>query len=176
MLSRPVVLIGMMGAGKTAVGGALAAQLGLRFQDSDVEIERAAARSIAEIFEHDGEAFFRAREREVIARLLSGAPGILSVGGGAWLSPQTRALISTRGVSVWLRADADLLWSRVRGKSTRPLLRTEDPRGTLERLSAERAPIYALSDLTVKARPDLSVEAMARIVAGALAAHGTLPT
>jgi shikimate kinase len=167
-----VVLIGMMGAGKTAVGTQLARLLGTGFADCDEEIERAAAMSIAEIFARDGEAFFRAREAEVLARLLRGPPGVLSTGGGAFLAPANRAAIAAAGVSVWLRAEVDLLWSRVRHRSHRPLLRSPDPRGTLAALAAARAPVYALADVTVDSLPGVSVEAMARRVIAALAARG----
>jgi shikimate kinase len=167
-LVKTVVMVGMMGAGKTAVGTALARQLGVEFRDSDEEIVRAASRSIAEIFERDGEAFFRAREAEVIARLLRGTPCVLSTGGGAFLAPSNRQLIHDVGISVWLRADLDLLWQRVRHKTTRPLLRTPNPRETLRELYEARLPAYAEADLIVDASPELSVEAMALRVLEAL--------
>ncbi|GAB4297146.1 MAG: shikimate kinase [Roseovarius sp.] len=167
-LHKTVALVGMMGAGKTAVGKALAARLGVRFLDSDAEIEQAAAMSIAEIFERDGEAFFRDRETRVLARLLEGEGAILSTGGGAFLSARNRELISQRGVSVWLDADLTLLWQRVRHKDTRPLLRTADPFGTLKALYAARVPIYALADLRVRADPAYAVETMAGKVIDAL--------
>ena len=168
-LRRTVVLVGMMGAGKTAVGKELARMLSAPFLDSDEAIVAAAAMSIAEIFERDGEAFFRARETEVIARLLRGDPAILSVGGGAFLNADTRALITELGVSVWLKADLDLLWSRVRQKTTRPLLRTEAPRETLAQLLAAREPDYAKADLVVTANPAYSIADMARAVLATLA-------
>lgn len=167
-LKKTVVMIGMMGAGKTAVGTALARELGVPFVDSDEEIVKAAHRSIAEIFERDGEAFFRARETEVLGRLLGGSPCVLSAGGGAFLSPQNRDLIHARGVSVCLRADLEVLWQRVRHKTSRPLLRTSNPRETLRALLEARGPIYALADLTVDSQPELSVEAMAKRVLQAL--------
>jgi shikimate kinase len=167
-LAKTVVMVGMMGAGKTAVGTALARQLAVEFRDSDEEIVRAASRTIAEIFERDGEAFFRARESEVIARLLRGDPCVLSTGGGAFLSPANRRLIHDIGISVWLRADLDLLWQRVRHKATRPLLRTPNPRETLRELYEARLPHYAQADVTVDASPDLSVEEMAMRVRQAL--------
>ncbi|MCO8144460.1 shikimate kinase [Rhodovulum tesquicola] len=157
-----------MGAGKTAVGTALARKLDVPFRDSDAEIVAAANMSIAEIFARDGEAFFRARESQVIARLLDGPPGVLSTGGGAFLSEANRAAITARGVSVWLDADLDLLWNRVRHKATRPLLQTADPLGTLSRLYDERKPFYALADLAVKADPRYSIEDMADKVLDAL--------
>jgi shikimate kinase len=167
-LKKTVVMVGMMGAGKTAVGTALARILGVPFRDSDDEIVRAASRSIAEIFERDGEPFFRRRETEVLGRLLRGEPGVLSTGGGAFLSAANRDLIHEQGVSVWLRADLDLLWNRVRHKTTRPLLRTENPRETLRTLYEARLPAYAQADLTVDAQADLSVEDMAHRVVEAL--------
>lgn len=167
-LKKTVAMVGMMGAGKTAVGTALATALGVPFVDSDEEIVRAASRSIAEIFERDGEPFFRARETEVLARLLRGPACILSTGGGAYLSEINRQLISDTGVAVWLRADVDLLWSRVRHKTTRPLLRTANPRETLRALYEARVPSYAKADLTVDSSPDLSIEDMATQVIQAL--------
>ena len=167
-LAKTVVMVGMMGAGKTAVGTAVARLLGVEFRDSDEEIVLAANRSIAEIFERDGEPFFRARETEVIARLLRGTPCVLSTGGGAFLSEKNRQLIHDVGVSVWLRADLDLLWQRVRHKTTRPLLRTPDPRETLRALYEARLPFYSQADLVVDSHPDLSVEAMAGRVVEAL--------
>ena len=167
-LVKTVVIVGMMGAGKTAVGTALARQLGVAFRDSDEEIVRAASRSIAEIFERDGEAFFRAREAEVITRLLRGPPCVLSTGGGAFLAPANRQVIHDVGISVWLRADLDLLWQRVRHKTTRPLLRTPNPRETLRVLYEARLPHYAEADLIVDAVPELSVESMASRVLDAL--------
>lgn len=170
-LKKTAVMVGMMGAGKTAVGTALARLLGVPYRDSDEEIVRAANRSIAEIFERDGEAFFRARETEVISRLLAGEPGILSTGGGAFLSDQNREVISADGVSVWLRADLELLWQRVRHKTTRPLLRTANPLETLRGLYDARLPFYQKADLAVDAAPDLSVDDMALRVMQALAAR-----
>lgn len=168
-LKKTVVMIGMMGAGKTAVGTALARHLVVPFLDSDDEIVSAANRSIAEIFERDGEAFFRARETEVLARLLRGTPSILSTGGGAFLSAENRQLVHDAGVSVWLRADIELLWQRVRHKTTRPLLRTANPRETLTALTLARTPLYATADLIVDSDADLSVDQMAQRVAEALA-------
>lgn len=170
-LKRTVALIGMMGSGKTAVGRALSAALRVPFLDSDHELELAANATIAEIFARDGEAFFRDREAEVIARLLTGPPVILSTGGGAWLQPRNRDTIRAKGVAVWLKADLDLLWERVRHKSTRPLLRTDDPYATLSSLLNDRAPLYELADLTVEAEEGLSVAGMAQKVASALAQH-----
>ena len=168
-LKKTVVLVGMMGAGKTAVGTALARVLAVPFLDSDDEIVRAANRSIAEIFERDGEPFFRARETEVLNRLLHGLPCVLSTGGGAFLAPVNRGLIHEAGVSVWLRADLELLWQRVRHKTTRPLLRTANPRETLRALYEARLPAYGSADLAVDSAAEISVEAMADRVAFALA-------
>ena len=164
-------MVGMMGAGKTAVGQALARRLEVPFTDSDEEIERAANQSISEIFARDGEAFFRKKESQVIARLLEGPPGVLSVGGGAFLSEETRELIRAQGVSVWLRASLDVLWPRVKRKTTRPLLKTPDPKGTLDRLIAERAPIYQLADVVVDADAGLSAAETAAVVHAAVAAR-----
>lgn len=167
-LKKTVVMVGMMGAGKTAVGTALARVLGAPFLDSDEEIVRAADRSIAEIFERDGEAFFRARETEVLHRLLRGAPCVLSTGGGAFLSETNRALIRDAGVSLWLRADLELLWQRVRHKTTRPLLRTANPRETLRGLYEARLPFYQQADLAIDSSAALSVEDMAARVVESL--------
>ena len=168
-LRKSVVMVGMMGAGKTAVGTALARRLAVPFLDSDAEIERAANMTIAEIFARDGEAFFRRKEAQVIARLMEGPPCVLSTGGGAWLADGNRATISARGVAVWIDAELELLWSRVRGKDTRPLLRTPDPRATLAALYADRRPIYALADLKVLAQPGLAVADMVEEVVRVLA-------
>lgn len=168
-LAKTVVLVGMMGAGKTSVGQAVARILGVPFLDSDEEIERAANRTIAEIFAREGEAFFRQKESQVIARLLSERPAILSTGGGAFLAEANRKTISEHGVSVWLDVDVETLWHRVRHKTTRPLLRTADPRATLGELHAARVPFYALADLTVRVPPDHTVDRTARDVIAALA-------
>ncbi|WP_120500830.1 shikimate kinase [Roseovarius sp. EL26] len=170
-LKKTVVLVGMMGAGKTAVGKALAVRLNAPFLDSDAEIVKAANRTIAEIFERDGEPFFRDRETEVIDRLLEEECCVLSTGGGAFLSDKNRALISDKGVSVWLNADLDLLWSRVKHKNTRPLLRVAKPYAKLKELYDQRVPLYAQADLSVPAHPDYSIEMMAEQVLEALSAR-----
>lgn len=167
-------MIGMMGSGKTAVGMALARQLSVPFVDSDHEIERAADRTIGEIFARDGEQFFRIKESQVLARLLDGPAAILSTGGGAWMNEGNRDLIARKAVSVWLSADLELLWTRIRHKDTRPLLRTANPKATLAELLEARSPLYALADLTVAAEPQLSVDAMAAKVRSALVSHGVL--
>ena len=168
VLKKTVVMVGMMGAGKTAVGRAVAARLGVPFLDSDAEIETAANATIPEIFQRDGEPFFRRRESEVISRLLTNERCILSTGGGAFLAETNRTNISTYGVSLWLNADLTLLWQRVRHKETRPLLRTENPRATLSDIFDARVPIYAKADLSVPCAPELSIEAMAARVIEAL--------
>lgn len=160
-----------MGAGKTAIGTALAKRLSVPFLDSDAEIVKAADRSIAEIFELYGEAFFRDRESEVIKRLLEGPPCILSTGGGAFLRADNRELISERGASLWLRAELELLWQRVKHKTTRPLLRTDDPRATLAELQAKREPLYAKADIIVDAEFDFSIDQMTDRVIDALSRH-----
>ncbi|MGB5556893.1 MAG: shikimate kinase [Paracoccaceae bacterium] len=168
VLKKTVVLVGMMGSGKTAVGTALSRLLNVPFLDSDAEIETAANMAIAEIFERDGEPFFREKETQVISRLLDQECGILSTGGGAFLAARNRDIIARKGIAVWLRADVDLLWSRVRHKATRPLLRTANPRQTLCDLCAAREPSYSEAELVVDARPDYSIEDMANRVIEAL--------
>ena len=160
-LKKTVVLVGMMGAGKTAVGRAVAAALGVPFLDSDSEIEKAANMTIAEILARDGEPFFRRKESQVIDRLLEEECCILSTGGGAFLAEENRQAISDKGVAVWLDADIDLLWNRVKHKDTRPLLRTPNPRATLGEIFDARVPVYALADLSVKADARYSIEVMA---------------
>ena len=157
-LKKTVVLVGMMGAGKTAVGKVLANKLGVPFLDSDAEIEQAANMSVAEIFSRDGEAFFRDKESQVIERLLTNETCILSTGGGAFLAPHNREMISDKGVSVWLDADVNLVWQRVKHKNTRPLLRTDNPFATLNEIFNTRVPIYAKSDLSVAVQPTYSIE------------------
>ena len=171
-LKKTVALVGMMGAGKTAIGTALARRLDVPFLDSDAEIVAASTLSIAEIFEREGEAFFRQKEAEVIERLLTGTAGILSTGGGAFLQPRNREAIARHGVAVWLRADLELLWSRVRHKTTRPLLMTDDPKATLAALTAARSPAYARADLVVDAHEDYSIEDMTEQVIRALLTRG----
>lgn len=157
ILKKTVAMVGMMGAGKTAVGHALADRLGVPFRDCDTEIVAASNMDIADIFATYGEEFFREKEAQVLARLLGEAPSVLSTGGGAYLRAESRRLISERGVALWLKADLDLLWNRVKHKTTRPLLRTDDPRSTLAEIYAARVPVYAEADLTVETRPEYSI-------------------
>lgn len=169
-MRRNIVLIGMMGAGKTAVGSELARRLQLPFRDIDVEIERAAAMTIPEIFARDGEEFFRARESEVLARVMADGPGIVSTGGGAWMREENRRSVAENGISVWLDGDLETLWQRVRQRPTRPLLQTGQPKATLERLLNERNPVYALADLRIEAQRRDTVSASAQRVLDAIRA------
>lgn len=149
-LTRTLVLVGLMGAGKSSIGKRLAQRLHVPFRDADAEIEDAAGCTIEEIFERHGEAAFRDGERRVIARLLTDAtPHVLATGGGAFMDPETRARIKEFGVSIWLRADLDVLLKRVKKRNNRPLLKRGDPREILERLITERYPVYAEADLVV---------------------------
>jgi shikimate kinase len=170
-LARTLVLVGLMGAGKTSVGRRLATLLQVRFVDSDTAIEEAAGMSVAEIFASLGEPAFRDGERRVIARLLAEPPGVLATGGGAFIEPRTRAEIKAQATSVWLRADLGLLWDRVRDRPGRPLLQTPDPRGVLANLDRLRAPIYAEADVIVDSRRGASHEAMARSILAAVQAY-----
>ena len=165
-----VVLVGLMGAGKSAIGRRLASRLGIPFVDADEEIERAAGCSISDIFEIHGEAAFRDGERRVIARLLTRPPHVLATGGGAFMDPETRVAIRACGISVWLRADLDLLVSRVSRRNNRPLLAGGDPREILQRLMNERHPIYAEADVVVESG-DGPHEQTVEAVLGALGAH-----
>ena len=158
-----------MGAGKTKIGRRLAARLNLPFFDSDSEIETAAGERIEEIFRYRGEAVFRDGERRVIARLLAQPPHVLATGGGAFIDPATRALITRRGVSVWLRADLDVLLARVSRRTNRPLLQARDPRGVLAELIERRHPIYAEADVTVdsgEGAPELTTTRVIAALAG----------
>jgi shikimate kinase len=149
---RSIVLIGMMGAGKSSIGRRLAARLAIPFVDADMEIEEAAGMSIADIFAAHGEPYFRAGETRVIARLLDHGPQVLATGGGAFMNDRTRAKISETAVSVWLKADLDVLARRLRRRNDRPLLKTADPVATLAALLAEREPVYGKADVTVMSR------------------------
>lgn len=164
-LDRPIVLIGLMGAGKTTVGRRLAQRLGLPFVDADEEIEAAAGMTITEIFQMFGEDYFRDGERRVIARLIDGSPKVIATGGGAFMNERTRALILDKTIAVWLEADLDTLVDRVRRRSTRPLLKDRDPRQVLTDLAAARNPIYALAPIHVRSQPsphDATVRAILR--------------
>ncbi len=161
---RTIVLVGLMGAGKTNIGRRLAMRLHLPFVDADAEIEAAAGETIPEIFENRGEAAFREGERRVIARLLEGPLHVLATGGGAYMDPQTRGLIRERGISVWLRAELDVLLQRVARRSNRPLLKQGDPREVLAQLIERRHPVYAEADIVVdsiEGPPELT---LARVV------------
>ena len=149
---RSLVLVGMMGAGKSSVGRKLGQRLALPFVDADTEIEAAAGMSIPEIFQVRGEADFRAGEARVVARLLEGGPQVLATGGGAFMNPDTRRLIAQKGISIWLRADFDVLMKRIKRRSDRPLLHTADPEATLKALMEQRYPVYALADITIESR------------------------
>ena len=165
-----IVLVGLMGAGKSAIGRRLASRLGMPFVDADTEIERAAGCSIADIFELHGEAAFRDGERRVIARLLSRPAHVLATGGGAFMDPNTRAAIRESGISVWLRADLDLLVARVSRRTNRPLLAGGDPRAILQGLMDERHPVYAEADVVVDSM-DGPHEQTVEAVLGAISAH-----
>lgn len=175
-LVRPVVLIGLMGAGKSSVGARLAAMLDVPFVDSDDEIESAANMSIAEIFENFGEAHFRSGERRVIARLITEAPKIIATGGGAFMDPETRAVIGRHAVSVWLSANLDLLISRTAGRTHRPILNRGDPKTILADLIERRYPVYALADFEVRSRAGQTHEQMAKRIIKALARDGRAVT
>jgi len=166
---RSIVLIGMMGAGKSSIGRKLADHLGIAFVDADTEIEAAADMTIPEIFASKGEPYFRDGEKRVIARLLEGGPQVLATGGGAFINPETRALIGTKGISLWLKAEFDVLMRRIKRRADRPLLRTANPAETLKQLMAERYPVYALADLTVQSR-DVPHEIIVAEILAALAA------
>jgi shikimate kinase len=167
---RSVVLVGMMGSGKSSIGRRLAARLAMPFVDADSEIELAAGMTIPEIFEQHGEPYFRAGEARVIARLLDHGPQVLATGGGAFMNRDTRAVIRQKGVSVWLKAELDVLMKRIKRRNDRPLLKTGDPAATLTALIAERYPVYAEADLTVLSR-DVPHEAIVDEIVAALHQH-----
>jgi shikimate kinase len=167
---RSIVLVGMMGAGKSSVGRRLAARLGLPFVDADDEIESAAGMTIPEIFARHGEAAFRSGEQRVIARLLDAGPQVLATGGGAFMSEQTRAALHEKGVSVWLKAEFEVLMRRIKRRSDRPMLHTEDPAATLHQLMESRYPVYAEADLTIESR-DVPHGAVVDQIVAALEQH-----
>lgn len=169
---RSVVLVGLMGAGKSAIGRKLAAMLEMPFVDADSEIETASKMTVADLFEQYGEPEFRALEKRVIARVLKGGPRVVATGGGAFMNEQTRQTIARRGVSIWLSADVDLLMERVSRRQNRPLLQNPDPRAVMQKLMAERYPVYAHADLEVPSQ-DVSKDEMAARVVEAVAAFLT---
>ena len=173
--SRSIVLVGMMGVGKSSIGRRLAARLGVPFVDADAEIEKAAGMSIADIFARHGEADFRSGEARVIARLLDGGPQVLATGGGAVMNADTRAAIKAKGVSIWLSAEFEVLMRRInKRKNERPLLQTADPAATLRELLVAREPVYAQADLTVQSR-EVPHDAIVVEIMMALAAFLNVP-
>ncbi|MEQ8247146.1 MAG: shikimate kinase [Alphaproteobacteria bacterium] len=169
--SRPLVLVGLMGVGKTTVGRRLARRMSIPFVDADSEIEKAAGCSISDIFEFHGEATFREGERRVIKRILDGPPKVVSTGGGAFIDPETRARIRSKALSIWLRADLETILKRVKRNSNRPLLTgSDDPGTTLRRLMAERDPIYAEADLVVDSG-DTAIDKVVDTILDALRDH-----
>ncbi len=175
-IPRAIVFIGLMGAGKSCIGRRLASQLALEFVDADAEIEKAAGCSIEEIFERHGESAFRDGERRVIARLLDKPGQVLATGGGAFMDPRTRAAIRERAISVWLRADLELLLKRTGRRNNRPLLKRGDPREILGRLIAERYPVYSQADIIVDSEdgpPEVIVERVRAVIESYLAREPT---
>jgi shikimate kinase len=168
---RSIVMIGMMGAGKSSIGKRLAARLGIPFADADAAIEEAAGMSVADIFEAHGEPSFRSGEARVIARLLDNGPQVLATGGGSFVNRETRARIHEKGISVWLKADVEVLLRRVKRRDNRPLLRNDDPAATLSALLAGREPFYSEADLTVVSREvphEIIVEEIVTLLCGKL--------
>ena len=150
--TRSIVLVGMMGAGKSSVGRRLASRLGLRFTDADTEIEAAAGMTIPDIFSLHGEAAFRSGEQRVIARLLQAGPQVLATGGGAFMNAHTRAEVRAHGVSIWLKAEFEVLMRRIKRRTDRPMLKTDDPAATVKQLIESRYPVYAEADLAIESR------------------------
>lgn len=163
-LDRTIVLVGLMGAGKSCIGRRLASRLGVAFVDADAEIEQAAGCSIAEIFEKYGEPYFRDGERRVMTRLLHGAPSVLAAGGGSFMDEETRALIRGKAISIWLKADLETLSHRTRGRTHRPLLNGKDPREVLARLIETRYPVYAQADIAVETGTDNPTATCGRVL------------
>lgn len=170
---RPLVLVGLMGCGKSSIGKRLAAKLSLPFIDADEEIERVAQKSISEIFADHGEAFFRDREAKVIARLLGSGSQVLATGGGAFITAETRQKIREAGLSIWLRAELPVLMRRVSKRDTRPLLKSGDPEQVMRNLMAARYPIYAEADITIESR-DIPHDSIVAEIIAALARHPAL--
>jgi len=168
--ARSVVLVGMMGAGKSSIGRRLAGRLCIPFADADNEIEIAAGMSIPDIFATYGEAYFRSGEARVIARLLEGGPRVLATGGGAFMNADTRGGVRTLGISVWLKAEFDVLMRRIKRRQDRPMLKTDDPGETLRALMAERYPVYAQADITIQSR-EVPHEKIVDEIVGALSAR-----
>ena len=163
-LKKTVALVGMMGSGKSAVGKVISSTLDVPFKDADIEIERAAKLSIPEIFDRHGEEFFREKEDQVIKRLLNEKSCILATGGGAFINKNVRNSIKEKGVSVWLNADLETLWKRVKHKRSRPLLNTNNPRETLGNIYTDRIKIYSLADVIIESLDKSSLEEMAKLV------------
>ncbi|QQO18530.1 shikimate kinase [Bradyrhizobium diazoefficiens] len=168
--TRSIVLVGMMGVGKSTIGRRIAARLKLPFVDADTEIETSAQMTVPEIFERHGEPYFRDGEARVIARLLDSGPVVLATGGGAFMREETRARIAAKAVSIWLKADHDVIMRRVRRRADRPLLQTADPEGTVTRLLTEREPVYGQADLTIASR-DVPHDKIVEETIAALHAH-----
>jgi shikimate kinase len=171
--SRSIVMVGLMGCGKSSVGRRLAAALGLPFVDADDEIERAALKTIPEIFADHGEAYFREGERKVIKRLLGNGPQVLATGGGAFMNAETRAAVKAAGISVWLRADLDVLMRRVAKRDNRPLLKADDPVAIMKSLIEQRYPVYAEADIIIDSR-DTTHEVIVNEIITALIARADL--
>lgn len=167
--TRSIVMVGLMGCGKSSIGRRLAVTLGLPFIDADDEIERAALKSIPEIFADHGEAYFREGERKVIKRLLGSGPQVLATGGGAFMNAETRAAIKADGISVWLRADLDVLMRRVAKRDNRPLLKADDPVAVMKSLMDQRYPVYAEADITVDSRDTTHEVIVGEIIAALIA-------
>lgn len=175
LAGRSIVLVGLMGCGKSSIGRRLSGALALSFVDADDEIERAAGKSIPEIFEDYGEAYFRDGERRVISRLLNSGPQVLATGGGAYMNADTRQAIRERGISIWLKAELAVLMRRVMRRSNRPLLKAADPEGKMRELMALRYPVYAEADLTIETREVAHDIIVGEIVAALTARLGAAP-
>ena len=171
---KSIVMVGLMGCGKSAVGRRLAARLGLPFVDADEEIEKAAGQTIADIIAEHGEPYFREGERKVLARLMRSGPQVLATGGGAFMNPETRAVIAERGISVWLKAELPLLLRRVGKRNNRPLLKDGDPEVVMQKLMDVRYPIYAQADITVESR-DVPHDVIVSEIIERLASSPTAP-